>query len=361
MSLVNSLLTAIVQADGDAMVMQVGEKPYVVTTAGTLELSTSALNLETMSGMITQLLPADSVRALSDLGAVEHQLTPPEEFRDRFKVVVARGGDDIWIEIRRHRAAMPAAEASPVAPPEPAAVVERVVEPMPEPVEPPPGVEVPIAAAVAVVPPSAPAPVAAAAPVAPAEVAPVTRTLRIEVPPRVAPGRHADFARLFSIAAARGASALYLTSQSRPFLKVDGDVRPIENEAMLTSADVEAAVLELMPESAREAHSRGEPAEWVSEFEGIGHIRCATFRDYRGACALLHFSAPPSSAAELGLPREIQTLATEPDGLVLVASPRGSGKSTLVAALVDVINRHHSGTSSRSSGRFGLFMRTSNR
>jgi twitching motility protein PilT len=45
------------------------------------------------------------------------------------------------------------------------------------------------------------------------------------------------------------------------------------------------------------------------------------------------------SAEQLGLPREIQTLALEPDGLVLVAGPRSSGKRTLMSAFVDLINK----------------------
>ena len=177
-----------------------------------------------------------------------------------------------------------------------------------------------------------------------AVVVPLTRTVRIEVPPRPPSERHAGIERLLAFAAARGASVLYLTSQSRPFLRVEGEIRAIDNEAALTSADVEAAVLELMPEDAREAHGRGEPAEWVSEFDGIGRIRCTTFRDYRGPGAIFHFiSARPMSAEQLGLPREIQALATESQGLVLVASPRGGGKSTLLAALVDAINRNDGG------------------
>jgi twitching motility protein PilT len=178
----------------------------------------------------------------------------------------------------------------------------------------------------------------------PAVVVPLTRTVRIEVPPRTPSERQAGIERLVGFAAARGASVLYLTSQSRPFLRVEGEIRAIDNEAPLTGADVEAAVLELMPESAREAHGRGEPAEWVSEFDGIGRIRCTTFRDYRGPGAIFHLiSARPMSAEQLGVPREIQALASEAEGLVLVASPRGGGKSTLVAALVDAINRTDGG------------------
>lgn len=94
------------RADGDALVMHVGERPYIVATAGPIELSAHGLNLEAMSGMLSQLLPPEALASLDELGAVEHELAPDTAVDgNRFAVVAARGGDDIWIEIRRHRSA----------------------------------------------------------------------------------------------------------------------------------------------------------------------------------------------------------------------------------------------------------------
>src|SRR5262245_50798637 len=103
MALVDSLLSAIVRADGDALVMHVGERPYVVVGTNTINISTHGLNLQAMMGMLGQLLTADALTALEEFGAVEHRL--PSHGDDRFTVVAARGGDDIWIEIRRRRGA----------------------------------------------------------------------------------------------------------------------------------------------------------------------------------------------------------------------------------------------------------------
>jgi twitching motility protein PilT len=169
--------------------------------------------------------------------------------------------------------------------------------------------------------------------------------MRAEVPPKSVQATESIVERLLGNLATRGASMLYLTSQSRPFLRIEGAMRAVESEPALTPADIDAIVLDLMPEAAREAHGRGEPAEWISEFDGIGRTRCATFRDYRGPGVLFQLlSTRPIAAEQLGLAREIQALATESEGLVVVASPRGGGKSTIVAALVDVINRQQSGS-----------------
>lgn len=558
MALVDSLLSAIVRADGDALVMHVGERPYVVVGTQTINISTHGLNLDAMTGMLTQLLPADAQTQLEEFGAVEYKIPHPGE--DRFSVVAARGGDDIWIEIRRRRpqpvappvpepviapvaqaavaiAAPPIAEPvaavapEPVAEPIPEPVADVPPEPIPEPVaaappepivepafadatvdepipevaplveppveavpvfarempaqelydaaapasppaieyvdeqiaepiveeaqptvaqvepavvEPPPMaapfeqpayggataydpilsevdepepyvieetfsvaetiegfsetmagdtafveaaattpiveepattfVDRPIAASIEpprfeppraepprVEPPRAEVPlpkppafadVPVSKPAASAEatlgrpsessvVLPMTRTVRIEVPPRTVSARAASgIDRLLRVAAARGATALFLTSDSRPWIRLEGDLRYLDSETPLSRADVESAILEIAPESGHESIGKGEPTEWIAEFENVGRIRCTTFMDHRGPGVLLRMIATKAATAEqLGLAREVQALATESQGLVLVAGPRTSGKSTLISALVDLVNR----------------------
>lgn len=113
MNLLDSLLDAIVRLDGDALVMHVGEKPYVVTTSeatnqfrgplawGQVELSTRVLTSDAVSGMLGQILPLDQRSALEEYGATEYMVTAANHPDERFTVVAARGGDDIWVEMRR--------------------------------------------------------------------------------------------------------------------------------------------------------------------------------------------------------------------------------------------------------------------
>ena len=71
----------------------------------------------------------------------------------------------------------------------------------------------------------------------------------------------------------------------------------------------------------------------------MGRFRCHGFRDDRGPGGTFRLiTMRPASADHLGLPKDIQALGAESQGLVLVAGPRSSGKSTLAAALVDLIN-----------------------
>ena len=137
MTLLESLLDAIVRLEGDALVMHVGEKPYVVTTSssmnayrgplawGQVELSSRVLTCEAVLSMVGQIIPPDQRQALDDLGAIEHEIAPPPGIADRFSIVAARGGDDIWLELRRHPVVIQRPlEAQPAAAEAPAAVAE---------------------------------------------------------------------------------------------------------------------------------------------------------------------------------------------------------------------------------------------
>jgi twitching motility protein PilT len=73
-------------------------------------------------------------------------------------------------------------------------------------------------------------------------------------------------------------------------------------------------------------------------------VRAVTFRDHRGpGCLLSIVGGQVPTVEQIGLAREIQSLVNEASGLVLVAGPRDSGKSTLLAAMVDLVNRGRGG------------------
>ena len=209
-ALLESLLSAIMRADGDALVMHVGERPYVVSASGPVELSSRTLTLDAVSGMLAQLLPHDSRRALDEFGAIEHELPPSDATAgQRFTVVAARGGDDIWIEVRRYRqpaaAEPPAATVQAAAPPDvepPGAVSPAEVPPPVAPAETRPVAEVPVAAREPALPPPAvvagtrvrlqePLQPAGSPPGPPAAVAPQPATPQRAAPRRAAPRRAA--------------------------------------------------------------------------------------------------------------------------------------------------------------------------
>lgn len=373
MALVDNLLAAMVRHDAEALVLHIGEKPYIVTATGNVELATRELTFEIVMPMLEQLLSATSQSQLEEFGAVQDDLqTPVASPGDRFTVVAARGGEDIWVELRRHRPlpqpaeveeaieavsveAPPAAVDVPgvaeirhvsevadaageaaVAAPEPEAV-ESLPEPEPaepielvEPVEPAERVELV-------------EPVEDETAALPAVVLPM-RPRSVDRPPDRAPRAGGDegseLERLLSIAASRRATTLYAVTDSKPLVRVEGEIRPLDMERTLTSDDVESLVLAMMPEGDREALRRGTEVDWVRDLPEVGSVRCTRFRDQHGPGAIFQLiGARALSADELGLPRGVRELAAETEGLILIAGPRASGKSTLMAAVVDLINR----------------------
>jgi twitching motility protein PilT len=357
MSLVPSLLRAIVTIDGDALVLHVGDKPYVLSSSGQIDLAPRGLTYDAVVGVITQILPEDAQKALKEFGAAQHELTDLPEFPgEHFNVVAARGGDDVWVEIRRRRqtSAAPQVESAsdanengtrrPASAPKPVDFpgVSALWSEVPD--SPPVGaLSVDEKRTRVIEPeriPDREAPRAVDLP-QPAVVLPLTKNpLRSDPPPPLAGQALSGLDRLLRLAAARGASTLYLSSGTRPSIRVDGEVQALESTPVLGPNDVESLLLTLMPERNAEALRTGSTTEWICDFPDLGRVRCMSFRDHRGPGGV--FRIMPTRAVtsqQLGLSREIQELAAEPEGLVLVAGPRSSGKRTLMSALVDLINR----------------------
>jgi twitching motility protein PilT len=321
MTLVPAMLRSLVDADGEALVIHAGEKPYVVASSGQVELANKPLTMDAVKGIISQLLPRDVLHALDEFGAVQHEIVSPPEFpRESFTLVAARGNDDMWVEIRRRKVEAPALPEMPVEPVAQrlaiAATVRRGTEagrrrrPADEP--PPP----------------------------PSQHAPVGPVV-VPAPAVVLQGRGSDAGihRLLRIAAARGASALYLSSQAPPAVRVDGEVRVVEGEPSSGSQDLEW-LLTAVPGSQHEGLRSGQVVDWTSDIDGVGRVRCTTFQDERGPGAVFRLMpARATSSEQLGLSRTVESLAFEPEGLVLIAGQRLSGKSTMISALVDLMNR----------------------
>jgi len=594
MSLVPSLLQAIVRVDGEALVMHVGEKPYVIAPSGQVDLAAKGLTLEAVRGIVAQLLPLDVMKALDELGAAQHELAPLDAFPgERFTVTVARGGDDVWAEIRRKHVGVAAPEAkagvapserpaptspaiqdsvdqpdalelpgedllwpahepgtapglgaheSPTLPSPEAAEPSHILngtarsEPLPvsrldsrieasfgeaglwatppdsgpargssqadaggervlewtfepagrglehetlwasgpaephsaaslelaadlllstsrrplvdrsqpvvdedweqpavesagssrpgpapatsEPPAPPVLVTAPTSAAPqpsllsatfepAALPPAAPAP-----PVSPFEappavstseeregqplagVAPAPAVVISETPIAPAPGvpgpsvassferpatdrpvapspknestpqsavvlpidRSASrseaswhlpvelgpstLERMIRFAAARGASALFLSSNTKPCARIDGEIQALEGTSTLGAGEIEAMLVAALSERHAVALRAGQPSELLWDIPEVGRVRGSIFTDHSGpgvVCRIVAARAP--SVDQLELPREVRALTAEAEGLIIVSGPRAAGKSTLIASLVDAINR----------------------
>jgi twitching motility protein PilT len=148
-----------------------------------------------------------------------------------------------------------------------------------------------------------------------------------------------DLQRFLTHLEAEGGSDLHLKPGTPPHVRVDGQLRGAPFEA-LTAADVEAMVVEALDEGRiGELERTGQTSSGLS-VAGLGRFRVAVHRQ-RGSLAMAIRRVPPEipELGRLGLPTQVERLADEPRGLLLVTGPPGSGKSTTVAAVLDRINR----------------------
>jgi twitching motility protein PilT len=178
-------------------------------------------------------------------------------------------------------------------------------------------------------------------PTTPAVVLPLSRSpISTEPPLEVRSASGTPVERVLRIAAARGAATVYVVARSQPVIRVDGEISVLDGEPALTAAEIERLVMDLAPARARDAAA---PGEWMAEVPDVGRVRCVTFRDHRGPGVIFRMIPPKAiSADQLGISSEVQALCAQPDGLVLVTGARASGKSTLLSAFVDLINRTRS-------------------
>jgi twitching motility protein PilT len=119
-------------------------------------------------------------------------------------------------------------------------------------------------------------------------------------------------------------------------MRMEGQIALVGTYPSLAAGDVERFIFEFAPRDQMEDRA----PEWTCAVPGVGRVRCVAFHDHSGAGLIFHLPAgETSSADELGIPAELQALCAEADGLIVVAGPRASGKSTLLSAFVDLINR----------------------
>src|SRR5471032_1349094 len=97
-----ALLRAIVTLDGEALVLHAGDRPYVVSPRGPVELSSKPLAAPGLAALLAELLPPALLEALYVSGSVRWELPASADLpAGQFIVVAARVEEDPWVEVRR--------------------------------------------------------------------------------------------------------------------------------------------------------------------------------------------------------------------------------------------------------------------
>ena len=148
--------------------------------------------------------------------------------------------------------------------------------------------------------------------------------------------------RLLEDMVEKKASDLHLTCGEPPALRLDGLIVRLSSPSV-TSAALQDLLLPIIPSRNRQEFVASNDTDFAYEIDQVGRFRVNIFRDRAGVSAVLrHIPATVLSADQLGLPNAIRSFCTLSKGLVLVTGPTGSGKSTTLAAMIDLINETRS-------------------
>jgi len=142
----------------------------------------------------------------------------------------------------------------------------------------------------------------------------------------------------FKLMNEQGASDLHLVSGQPPVLRIHGDLERVKFKK-LEDDGLRAMLYEIAPEDKIKVFEETGDVDFGYEIPGLARYRANFFMQKYGAAAV--FREIPTnimSAEDLGLPSVVTRLASLPRGLILVTGPTGSGKSTTLAAIIDVAN-----------------------
>jgi twitching motility protein PilT len=148
-----------------------------------------------------------------------------------------------------------------------------------------------------------------------------------------------DFASVLTKMTELRASDVHLTPGFEPAVRVSGRIKALEGYDKLGAQDTREIVYSLLNDAQRKKFENNQQIDMAYAIPGVARFRVNAFMQ-RGSvsAAFRHIPHEIKSLDELGLPPVLAEFARKPRGFVLFTGPTGSGKSTSLAALVDMIN-----------------------
>jgi len=148
-----------------------------------------------------------------------------------------------------------------------------------------------------------------------------------------------NLGNLFETTAAQAASDLHLVAGRHPTIRLDGSLAPLIKEPFLTPKDTEEYAFFLMSETQRARFLERGELDFSYTFRDKARFRINIYRE-RGFFAVAARFIPTriKTLAELNLPLTLERFTRYSQGLFLIVGPTGHGKSSTLAALIDIIN-----------------------
>jgi twitching motility protein PilT len=151
---------------------------------------------------------------------------------------------------------------------------------------------------------------------------------------------HLDFAAVLTEVAARKASDLHLTAGFPPAIRTSGKVVPLEGFPVLSPQQTREIIYGILSEDQRKRFETLHQLDLAYAIPNVARFRLNCYMQ-RGSVSAAFRLVPGEVPAleDLGVPAVLKDFTRKPRGFVLVTGPTGSGKSTTLAAMIDMINR----------------------
>ncbi|MBI2373473.1 MAG: PilT/PilU family type 4a pilus ATPase [Deltaproteobacteria bacterium] len=132
---------------------------------------------------------------------------------------------------------------------------------------------------------------------------------------------------------------LHISEGAVPGVRVDGELCRLKGVPALTAHAAQVLVESVLTEEQKRSLTRDLQVDFAYSLMGVGRFRMNAFRQRGGyALAARYIQSRIPTLLELHLPAELKEIALKRQGFVLVSGPTGHGKTTTLAALIDVIN-----------------------
>ncbi len=149
-----------------------------------------------------------------------------------------------------------------------------------------------------------------------------------------------EMIEIMKAAVQKGASDLHFVIGQSPMIRHDGELKAMTEFPPLTAEESRRLIFTLLSDTQKSRFEQDWDLDFSVEVEGVSRFRANILVQKNGIEAVLRvISSRIPSLEDLQLPPVISEMANLPRGLVLVTGPTGSGKSTTLACLINLINQ----------------------
>jgi len=149
-----------------------------------------------------------------------------------------------------------------------------------------------------------------------------------------------EIERLLMMLVEKSGSDLHMCVGEPPILRIHGELKRMPDMERLTPQRITGMVDSIMPDRNHQEFEQTNDTDFAHEIPGVARFRANVYKHHNGTGGV--FRVIPDKVAtveDLGITPEVQALCYLTKGLVLVTGPTGSGKSTTLGAMVDLVNR----------------------